>query len=297
MLPLPPIDLINKLPGAAPPSPVADKDAADGGAAEKAPFVDPILFLEGLVGDRVLRKSLHPSARTALETVLVAVSTKAGQGDLAIGMSLLRVGDILGEAAEGRERAMHHAVEAFRVALALMGETLGRNHHVTVKARKRLADALTAAGRRVEAAAELETIVDTLDGEAGGDVLRAAAHAGLKKLDTHPTISATMRRARRKKTKEEVDEINAAAPISYGRFAGRTPTEEDAGPVPRLAGGADDASIETAQTADDTFASHWKRLPHPDIPGASYFWNEATGETSNDTPPGFLMDKGLGNNT
>ena len=89
----------------------------------------------------------------------------------------------------------------------------------------------------------------------------------------------------------EVDALKEAAPILYGRFAGKTPTDDDDAPgdMPRL---ADEASVETVETVAsgatdvDAYAAYWRRMPHPEIAGASYFWNEATGETANDPPPG-----------
>ena len=46
---------------AAPPNPGGAAEEEDG--EDRKIFVDPVVFLEGIVADRTLRKALHPSAR------------------------------------------------------------------------------------------------------------------------------------------------------------------------------------------------------------------------------------------
>ena len=217
-LPLPPEDVVANLPGASPPVPGDEPEDR-----EPEPFVDPVAFLEGLISDRVLRKALHPSARAAVESIAVSVAYKGTDSPLAVATSLLKVGEILRAAAERRERALALAAESFRVALALFGEAVGRDHHVTLKARMALGETLAAANRRPEAAVEFETIIETLAEQDPESPRLETARRNLAKLDAHPTLAATMHRATRKDREKKGAGIEKEDPVLYGRFAGRDP--------------------------------------------------------------------------
>ncbi|KAJ1458573.1 hypothetical protein M885DRAFT_614423 [Pelagophyceae sp. CCMP2097] len=92
-------------------------------------------------------------------------------------------------------------------------------------------------------------------------------------------------------------EMLKARGVAITNAAGDTAGMEHPGhyalPLPkRLKSGHEgDALLSSYPDTDEQFseqpdlpAGGWKQVPHPDAPGTSYWWHEATGETSNDVP-------------
>ena len=104
----------------------------------------------------------------------------------------------------------------------------------------------------------------------------AKARAGLGALDAHPTIAATLRRERRRRTQLKTKQLERAAPILYGKYAGRQNTDDVASE------GASLKELAPAPAPAPAAEDVWREFADPE--GYPYWYNEATGESTYDSP-------------
>ena len=97
------------------------EDAASSADGDTPTYVDAVAFVERLLESSVVRRTVDPQARAVLERTLAAVAHRGPDGPLATAVALLKAGEVLFRAAEGRPKPLDLAVEALRAALALYG--------------------------------------------------------------------------------------------------------------------------------------------------------------------------------
>jgi len=203
-------------------SSIGDRDRYKGAAA----------FVAELLESSVVQKVVHPNARAVLERTLSTLA-QSDAGALATALALAKAGEVLKDAAEGRPKVLDVALDTIRVALALYGEGLGRSHHRTLATRLQVAETLVAMGRGEEGRGEFIVVVDELEGdEVEIAALRTRALRGLEGLDVRHTVSATLRRERRRRLRAETAALEASCPILYGPSAGRrNPVIDEGGAI------------------------------------------------------------------
>ncbi len=202
-------------------SSIGDREVYRGAAA----------FVAELLESSVVQRVVHPSAKAVLQRTLTALAQK--DDPLATALALAKAGEVLKDAAEGRPKVFDVALDTIRVALALYAEGLGRSHHRTLATRLQIAETLAAKGDPESARRDFVVVLDELQGDEAEMVkTRKRAMRGLEALDARHTVSATLRRERRRRLKAETAALEAEYPILYGQFAGRrNPDIDDGGAI------------------------------------------------------------------
>ena len=202
-------------------------------------------FVAELLESSVVQRVVHPSAKAVLQRTLTALAQK--DDPLATALALAKAGEVLKDAAEGRPKVFDVALDTIRVALALYAEGLGRSHHRTLATRLQIAETLAAKGDPESARRDFVVVLDELQGDEAEMVkTRKRAMRGLEALDARHTVSATLRRERRRRLKAETAALEAGVSRSlYGQFAGRRNPDIDEG------GAIEGQSVLEGPVADD----------------------------------------------
>ena len=134
----------------------------------------------------------------------------------------------------------------------MYAEGLGRSHHRTLATRLQIAETLAAKGDPELARRDFVVVLDELQGDEAEMVkTRKRAMRGLEALDARHTVSATLRRERRRRLKAETAALEAEFPILYGQFAGRRNPDIDEGGALEGSPSSKDRSLTIDEAEED----------------------------------------------